>query len=503
MRWWQKQGLNFKAAFGIAITMVIVLGMVFVVLSQYFRSLLWQSELQKTENINSIAESLLVDAMMAGRKDKIQETLEQLGESVSNHQLYSIAVYDDEFQLTSFASGFPETPAIQKSSMPSNIEEPGCWGCHQLPAAERPEHLVVTVEGRQVIRNSIPLYNEERCQSCHGTGQKNLGDIMVDFSPEQFQRGYNTLMLALGSGLALSVLLVGAVLYQVLRRIVLKPLGSLVEASEAISRGELERSIEIQSGDEIGVLAGAFQSMVGQLRTLIASLEQRVSERTRALQTSAEVSRRLSTIIEREQLVREVVDQVQSAFGYYHAQIYFFDKRKEYLLLAGGTGEAGRVMLERGHSIQRGKGLVGRAAESNQPVVVADVSKDANWLPNPLLPDTRSEVAVPVALGEEVLGVLDVQHNTQEAFQPADIQLLESLASQVAIAIRNAQTYENSQRQAQREALLTSIGQQIFATTSVEDALKVAVRELGRATGAPETVVRINATAGNGNGGSQ
>lgn len=492
MRWWQKLGLNFKAAVGISATMVIALGIVFITLSQYFRSLLWQSEIQKTENINSIAESLLIEAMMAGRKDQIQETLQQLGQSVSNQQLYSIAVYDDDYRLTSFASGFPGTPSVQKSSMPTSVEDPSCWGCHQLPPEERPSHLVVTVEGRQVIRNSIPLYNEERCQSCHGTEKQILGDIMVDFSQEQFQQGYSMLLVRLGGGFAAAILLVAVVLYQVLRQIVLKPIEKVVEVADAVSHGDLNREIVGMGGDEIGALARAFNSMISQLRELIGTLESRVAERTKALQTSVEVSRRLSTMIEQDQLVREVVEQIQAAFGFYHAHIYLFDDHREHLVLVGGTGEAGRLMLERGHRVQRGRGLVGRAADTNMPVVVADVSLDANWLPNPLLPETRSEAAVPVALGEEVLGVLDVQHNVVNAFQPTEIKLLESLANQVAIAIQNARAYEASRRKAQREAMVASIGQQIFATTSVEDALKVAVRELGRATGAPETVVRIN-----------
>lgn len=498
MRWWHNRGLNFKAALGIAATMIIVLGVVFFALSQHFKALLWESEIQKTQNINSIAETLLVDAMMVGRKDTINEILNHLGQSVSNQQLYSIAVYDEEYTLTSFASGFPGTPSIQKSSMPTSIEDPSCWGCHQLPAGDRPSYLVVTVEGRQVIRNSIPLYNKDRCQSCHGIGQQNLGDIMVDFSQEQFKKDYTTLMIGLGVGLTIAVVVVAIVLYQVLRRIVLKPLEKLVEISDDISQGNLQRQIEVRSGDEIGILAKAFNSMVGQLRELIGTLEQRVAERTKALETTSRVSRRLSMIIDQNRLVSEVVDQVQSAFGYYHTQIYMMDDRAEHLLLTGSTGEAGKTMLERGHRIPLGKGLVGRAAESNHPVVVADVSRDPTWLPNPLLPETRSEVAVPVAMGEQVMGVLDVQHNIVDAFQPDDVQLLQSLANQVAIAVRNARTYESSRRQAQREALAASIGQQIYATTSIEDALKVAVRELGRATGAPETMVRIHTHSGNG-----
>jgi putative methionine-R-sulfoxide reductase with GAF domain len=121
-----------------------------------------------------------------------------------------------------------------------------------------------------------------------------------------------------------------------------------------------------------------------------------VAERTRALTTSFRVSRRLSRILDQNQLVNEVVAQVRSAFDYYHVHIYLFNSDKTELMMVGGTGHAGRAMLAAGHRIERGRGLVGRAAESRHSVVVSDVTQDPGWLPNPLLPNTRSEIATPI-----------------------------------------------------------------------------------------------------------
>jgi putative methionine-R-sulfoxide reductase with GAF domain/ABC-type uncharacterized transport system substrate-binding protein len=228
-----------------------------------------------------------------------------------------------------------------------------------------------------------------------------------------------------------------------------------------------------------------------ELQDIQVSLERRVADRTKALATSSDVSRRLSTIMDQSTLAKEVVEQVQSAFDYYHAHIYFFDEQNEYLVMAGGTGEAGAAMLASGHRIQRGRGLVGRAAESNEPVLVADVSQAIGWLPNPLLPDTKAEVAVPITSGEQVLGVLDVQQNIVNGLGEDDVSLLQSLAGQVAISLNNARSFENSRAQAELESLTNIIGQKIQRTTSIEDALQTAIREVGLALGSTRVSAKI------------
>ncbi|RPJ52248.1 MAG: GAF domain-containing protein [Chloroflexi bacterium] len=227
-------------------------------------------------------------------------------------------------------------------------------------------------------------------------------------------------------------------------------------------------------------------------------LEQRVTDRTRALTLSAEVSSRLSTILDQDQLTREVVNQLQQAFDYYHVHIYLLDEARQNLVMTGGTGEAGQVMLARRHKIIAGRGLVGRAAETNQPVLVGDTTQDPGWLPNPLLPETKSELAVPISYGERVLGVLDVQQNAVGGLTPADVDLIQLVANQVAIALQNAWAFMKSQQRAEREALVVKLSQKIQQAATIEDVLKVAVSGLGQGLGAQHSSVELRSKAAGG-----
>jgi nitrate/nitrite-specific signal transduction histidine kinase len=294
------------------------------------------------------------------------------------------------------------------------------------------------------------------------------------------------------------VLLILAILIGfVLERSITRPISDLQTGSENFRLERQTTHIPEIGNDELTSLARSFNQLTRELSLLYQNLEQQVADRTQALRASFQVSQRLTTILDPQALAASVVDEIKHAFGYYHVHIYLFDDTHENLVMVGGTGEPGEIMLRRGHKLPRGKGLVGRASEGNQVVLVENTSEDPAWLPNPLLPETQSEVAVPIAAGDNVLGVLDVQENRKSGFSAEAVELLQAIANQTAIAVQNTRLYNMAQRKAENETRTNLIFQKIQSATSIESVLQIALRDLGDALSARRASVQIGLGSGN------
>jgi GAF domain-containing protein len=296
----------------------------------------------------------------------------------------------------------------------------------------------------------------------------------------------------------LGIMLLAAGLAILAARSLVAPLKRLTVVVDKVKSGNFYTDARVEANDEIGTLAVTVNQMTDQLRNIWVGLEQRTADRTRASALNASVSRRLSTVPDQRQLLSEIADLLKEAFNAYHVQICLVDAKRENLVFAGGTGEAGRTMLERGYQIPVGQGPLGVAAETNTVVHIADVTRDQNWLPNPLLPDTKVELAVPIALGDRVLGVIDLHKSAAGAIRQDDIEIIQAIGNQLAIALRNAQSFEKAQQQAAHINVFSDILQKIQAATATDSALQTAASELGAALKGVRVSVRHKSATGTG-----
>ncbi len=169
---------------------------------------------------------------------------------------------------------------------------------------------------------------------------------------------------------------------------------------------------------------------------------------TNQLRTAADVSRQISAILDPDLLLEEVSCLLQERYNLYHVHVYLLDETTGELIMQAGSGEAGLRLREQGHRITLGseQSLVARSARSREIVLVNDVSADPGFLPNPLLPETKAEVAVPLIAGDKVMGVFDVQDNHRHRFSQVDLDTYSTLAGQIAIALENAHLFEEQKQ---------------------------------------------------------
>jgi GAF domain-containing protein/HAMP domain-containing protein len=248
-------------------------------------------------------------------------------------------------------------------------------------------------------------------------------------------------------GSVFSVAITTLVIVLLFNSTILGRIKELVNVAGQVEAGNLSIRVRDPSSlDEIGLLQRSVNSMATQLEEIVHDLEERVTNRTHRLEMVASLGERLSAILDFDKLLAMIVNQVKENFGYYHAHIYLFDDTRENLVVAEGTGPAGEKMKANKHSIlvRTPKSLVARAARTGRIVKVDNVREVDDWLPNPLLPDTYAEMAVPIILNEQVVGVLDVQQDKVGGLDAGDMSLLRSLASQVAVALNNALLFEQT-----------------------------------------------------------
>jgi len=289
------------------------------------------------------------------------------------------------------------------------------------------------------------IYRDYRGERVIGADRRipNLGLTLVaeQEQAEAFRVIYATL--AINAAISLLAVLLASLAAFLITRSITDPLVELADTATKIADGDLGRAASVARSDEIAVLARAFNSMTRQLRDLILNLETRVQERTAALdrralqmETSAQVSREITSILALDELLRRVVDLIKESFGYYHVHISLLEEDE--LVLKASTGE---IAPRHSHIKLEARSLNAESARANRAVVSNDVQQEPNFLFDSALSETRSELVVPLRLGDRVIGTMDVASTEVGAFTTQDAVVLQSLGDQVAVAIENTRLY--------------------------------------------------------------
>ncbi len=247
-----------------------------------------------------------------------------------------------------------------------------------------------------------------------------------------------------------------------------KPKLGIVEQHTAVGTNELmwletgKTPVRNDDGEIVGVLAFAVD--ITERKRLEQKIQESLDRRERQVQTSTEVAQEIAAAPELNELFQRVVTLIKERFNYYHAQFFRHEAAQGIVVLVSGYGEAGRKMLSAGHQLPLGSGIVGTAAATGRAVLAPDVKLDPDWRPNPNLPKTQGELAVPIKWRDQLLGILDVQSDQAGALTQEDQLLLEGLCGQIASAMESTRLLDNVHQSEQMlRTLIDAIPDYIYA----------------------------------------
>lgn len=272
----------------------------------------------------------------------------------------------------------------------------------------------------------------------------------------------------------------------------LRPLGSLSELANRLTQGEWTYRVPVDRNDELGALAFSLNQMAEELSSVYRSLEERVEERTRQIRTASEVARAVISSPSLDDLLRRAVELIQKQFNFDYVSIFLIEEEGDFAQLQEATGDVGGALKAQGYIVPVGSpSIIGWVTSNNQPRLLSEIQPDSAALRRDLMATTRSELAVPLQTSGRVLGAIDVQSSSRDAFRQQDIEVLQTLADQLSAAILNARLAQLSATAADRARLVSEVTRELSGPMEVDEVLERAAKALQRGLGNPEVMVKI------------
>jgi HAMP domain-containing protein len=471
MKWWQTRGLRFKITSLISLSLLAVFGLAFWGVYKYLQADLWNNQVNSALDLNITASLQLEELMITNQWAKVPSMLQNLGKKPWRAAVDDIAIYNDQYKMVAFVGGFQTNNPIQQSDVEvTDIHDPNCWVCHKLPIENRPTSILLTINDQQFMRNSVPLYNKSECDVCHSADNKVLGDSIIDINLSKYKQTSTLILAGISGGGIFTLLIIILLLSFVVDRILISPIGELVEATENVVQGNYSPNLNIRSSDEIGKLSQAFLSMTGQLRNLIGNLEQRVVERTNALEhrshqlrLAVNIGSRAISFRNMAELTKQTAYMIATSYDFPHVNIFLLDNSNENLVLVASNSQLGNKLLSSNYKIVLNDlGFLQSIFSSGEANIISPNKPLSSSHNLDEFLQTKSCIALPLKIGRKVFGVLDLHANETILFTEDDLISMQLLANQIAVGLDNARLFAENQNNLNQleEALATTTYEQ-------------------------------------------
>ncbi len=294
--------------------------------------------------------------------------------------------------------------------------------------------------------------------------------------------------------IVLNALILFLVILYATAALVTRPLAELEQAAKCLGRGEWGKTTATSHRDELGQLANSFNQMAGQLQNLFTTLKERTASRTRDLQIAADVSRQITTVLDIDLLLQQVVTLTVKGFNLYATSVFLMEE-DNLLINVASADASGQMITDQTYisiPLDAKPSIIAKSARQREAITVGDVTQSPAYLPVNALPETRSELVIPMILRDRLLGIFDLQSEIPHRFSQEDLRVLQTLAEQIAVAVRNAQLFAERKRVEERlRELNANLEQSVIDRTQELSALYAVASVASESSGLETTLKRL------------
>ncbi len=417
-----------KLALGLAGILTVIMGLSLLLLTINARHRMVEDYRNFAIHVSNVAEAGLENAMISRDPTEMDSVLRAIDH---REGIKGVVVLNKRGEIKHSAAAGDVGGIL-------SMDDPTCRACHDRPLTERPQTLILpSRNGERILRVARPSLNGPRCQGCHQG--RVLGKVITDFSlaaadrqvaatlEELFLWALATMVGVIGAAIGLAYLMV------------LRPLSRFLQVTKSIGEGDLNRRVNLVTGDEIGELAASFDRMM-----------QRLAAKTRDLAALNDVAATVSQSLDLKEIMQRALEKVCQLTGTEFGAIHLWDDQTDELVLSASYGLPAQA-VEKLTRLKRGESFAGWVAESGEPLVVENPATDPRALV--MIEGLKSLAVAPLRAKGRVVGVLGTGSAVRHQFTPEEVALLQAVGHQVGVAIENARLYGETQRLSITDAL--------------------------------------------------